>query len=392
MVPKSRGAWLTCAMLVVCVLAGLRTPATAAEAGRGDNANVQRPRGNHGLLYGVRLRSVDLAKAKVAEAEGNLPKAQKLATATRFVYVSVVQDGRLVFVSPEKRLGKGQLHLDWADSDLGAYAGLIWDAEGHDVTVRVCLTTDGTRAARNLGAGGALGGAGAGALIGGVLAGVFTGGLGAPAGAAIGAAIGGLVGAGAGVATGLLSKEDCVLMEKVIEKNKAFPLRGKVNKTDKGQLGERWTQSVSFAVTETKEPVKRGELKLQEYYIVRLKEIGLTEYAAKKGEDDPADCRYYVELQCGAKTYTFRNSSAERFRLDTGRPFRPEIYTVFLNTGDETEVRIYEHDRIRDDLVFSSRVARLDGRTWVFQEKVRASDTRGPGSYVVFETFGPLKK
>jgi hypothetical protein len=337
----------------------------------------------------VKLAEVPLDTARKGLAE-KLSETTGIGL-TKYVYVALFVEGKLMWRSSKVELHGGELELNWSEKDEGAFTGLVWDP-GDNVTVKVFLHVDPQEAGLKTGGQGAVGGAGAGALIGGLLAGAFTGGLGAPAGAAIGALIGGAAGGGVGVAAGALSSADQVVMETTIKSSEQFPLYETLARTEKDSTGNQWTQSVEFVVTEMKEPVPEGGLQLKKHYLVRLKEINLSECAVRKADEDPKGCEYYVVLRRGDEEYRFRTGSEEagsRLRIDAGTPIDPDVYTPLLNTGEETEVRIYERDWYLNpnELVFSSKVARLDGRTWAFQGTIHADDAADTGSYVVFETY-----
>ncbi|HOZ48663.1 MAG TPA: hypothetical protein PLO37_15650 [Candidatus Hydrogenedentes bacterium] len=274
--------------------------------------------------------------------------------------------------------------LDWSDTPEST-AAIWWDNTTH-LVVKVFLN-DKTESIGKPAAVDGAAGAGGGAAIGGILAGVFTGGLGIPAGAGIGALIGGLAGGTAGGATGALSANDRVLFEVDCSGAPGFPLDGSVEYAVES-LGEKHTASVRFNLLEVKAPVQNGGLELGEKYIVRMHSVHLSERAALKGENNPDDARYYVVLEQGANEYSFHED--EPLILPPGINTNPGIVTVLKNTGEETRLRIYEQDFLRDDLVFSAKIAKIDGKSWVFIGKAVADDT-SDSSYALFETFGPLK-
>lgn len=332
-------------------------------------------------LYATRLQSVTVP----IYLQEQCSKEIGAALSSTYIYVVLACDGAPVWISPKQKLMKNQTRFEWPDAP-GSTAALLWD-KGTTVSIRTFLSDDKVEASAS-GAGiGAAGGAGAGALIGGIAAGVFTGGLGAPAGALIGAAIGGGAGAAAGGATGALSANDRILFETEVAKGAEFPLNGALEHTVKS-LGEKHTASVVFTLLESKAAATQGGLELGEKYIVRIRTIHLSQRAALKGEKETDKSRYYVVLQQGDNKYEF--GEEKPFALPSDIDFSPSVITVLKNTGQATQVHIYEDDMVGDDLVFTSTIGKIDGKSWAFIGRATPDDVNDT-SYVDFETFGPLK-
>ena len=304
-----------------------------------------------------------------------------------YLYVVVLVDGRPTWISPIQSVHPNQLTFQWPKEASSTFP-VLW-RPGTPVTIRVIVTTDGTDRKQLLGATTA-GGAGLGAIIGAIAAGTVTGGLGAPAGAAIGAIIGGGVGgAGGGIAYVLSDQERVALEESLVGKD-TFPLQDDLHWSVADGLGRELTSTVTFRLNESVRAIERGHLQPGKTYLVRFKEIRVSQRAAEKGGSEGEAAEYYVELRQGKSKYPFFKDSQPR--LMPGSPLRPPaLFTPFNNTGDETEVRIYESDFWGDDVVFSSRIPRLDGKTWAFQGKASSDDTSDTESYVVFETYDPFK-
>ncbi len=332
-------------------------------------------------LYAIRLQSVTVP----THFQEKCSKELGAKLSSTYIYVTLVCDGKPVWISPKQKLIKNQTRFEWRDTP-NSVAALLWE-RGDDLGLRVFLSDDRVEASASASGVGMVGGAGAGALIGGIAAGVFTGGLGAPAGALIGGLIGGGTGAAGGGIVGAVSANDRILFEVACSHSDAFPLNGVLEHT-KEYIGEKYTASVCFDLLETKAATKQGELKLGEKYIVRMRTINLSEAAARKGEKKTENATYYIVLRQGDKKYSFMKD--EPFSLPTEIDFDPSIITVLKNTGEATQIRIYEQDRLRDDLVFTSTIGKIDGKSWAFIGRNSADDVNDT-SYVVFETFGPLK-
>ena len=136
-----------------------------------------------------------------------------------------------------------------------------------------------------------------------------------------------------------MSESDTVtVMEKKIPRQSVFPLNGKIEEQGVNASGKQWAQSVSFSIADVKTPVESGKLALRGKYLIHMKEIYLSEYAAKKEID-----KCYVEVHVGKDKYSLPMSPSEYFRVDPGTPTDPGLMTVLLNTGDDTEVCIYEY-------------------------------------------------
>lgn len=332
-------------------------------------------------VYATRLQSINIPHSLQEKSA----KEIGAALSGTYVYVVIVSDGTPVWVSPKQRVIRNQTRFEWPATQ-ASNAALLWE-KGNKISMRVFLS-DNKLEATVSGAGiGAAGGAGAGALIGGIAAGVFTGGLGAPAGALIGAAIGGGAGATAGVATGALSANDRIVFELECLNHADFPLNGKFE-YDAVELGEKHTASVEFRLLEAKTPATQGSLSLGEKYIVRIRNIHLTEAAALKGGKKIDKAKYYIVLQQGEEKYPFHKDNP--LALTTGIDVNTSTITVLKNTGQATKTHIYKKNLLFDDLVFSSTIGKIDGRSWVFIGTA-SSDDVSDGSYVVLETFGPLK-
>lgn len=332
-------------------------------------------------LYATRLQSITVPK----HIQEQSAKKMGAAISSTYIYLVLACDGKPAWISPKQKVFENQTKFQWPDTP-ASVAALLWE-KNTLVTVRVFLSDDKIEASASAAGIGAAGGAGAGALIGGIAAGVFTGGLGAPAGALIGAAIGGGAGAAAGGATGALSANDRILFEADWDGKETFPIDGMLeySVTD---LGEKYTALVSFKLLEAKAPAEQGTLELGAKYIVRLRTVELSTKAALKGEKKPDKARYYFVLQQGAQEYSFLEDSP--IAITPGIVKDPEIITILKNTGELTQVHIYEDDLLSDDLVFSSTIGKIDGKSWVFIGKA-ASDDGGDASYIDFETYGPLK-
>ncbi len=337
-----------------------------------------------GALYGARLQSIDLS----SEAVANSKKSFAAKGSDTYVYVSVVVDGRVLWISPKKKFVKGEKHIDWPNGSAST-CGIFWEP-GMPVTLKVFASDDETDAVVRAGIVGASTGAGVGAVLGGLL-GAFGGPLApatVPLGVGIGAAIGGGVGATTGGMVGKMAATDHLLVEKHLNNNDLFPLNGSIDINTQDGLGGESTSTVSFIMTRSQKAVEKGNLELGKTYLVRFKEIRLSEYALRKGGKDIEKSRYRIVLRVRKKKYPFPKE--DKLRLNAGQVTDPNVITILKNEGDETEVLVYETDFLRDDLVFSARIAKLDGKSWVFQGKSTASDIADEESCVVIETYGPM--
>lgn len=335
-------------------------------------------------LYLLRLQSVNLSHQALSKAE----KPFAAQASKTYLYVVVTVDGYRMWFSPKQEIKKNQLVFDWSNDETATFA-IPWNRDSR-ITLQAFVTDDLLGSSLSGGAVGGLGGAGLGAIIGGVAAGVVSGGLGAPAGAAIGAAIGGAVGSVGGATVSTLSVKDQLVTEKVITETSTFPLgKSIVISSLDGQGGES-SCSVVFKQTQTFFPKQHNELNLKERYLVRIKEIKLSEMAIKKGKKKDKR-EYYLVLKYGKDKYKYPEEKKNLWRLLPDHSFNPQIYTIFNNTGEETQVAIYQKNRLLDDRVFSSKQAALDGGSWIFQGKAISSDVNDKDSYIVFETFGPVK-
>lgn len=331
----------------------------------------------------VRLKSLDLSPSKIESIEKSLPAA----ISDSHIYLSLLLDGKIVWVSPKREVLPKQTHFDWPNDSISS-VGILW-SKGNTLTVKVFLSDDPTDATISAGGIGGLGGAGLGAAIGGTLAGIFTGGLGAPAGAAIGAAIGGGIGGAGGAIAGAISAKDTLVLEKYFEDVDYFPLSEKIEISETNALGESDNASVSFAMDEIHKPLPEGSLNLQQKYLVCVKDIFLTENLCLRGGKDLQKNRYYLKLKNGESSLRWPLEK-ETFSLNPGNHFDPKFMTVLVNTGESTEITIFEQDKGRDDVVFSSKVARLNGKNWVFQGKSYSTGPVDQRSFVICETYGPI--
>lgn len=332
-------------------------------------------------LYATRLQAIEVP-AYFIDASA---KSAGATLSETYIYVSISANGKPVWNSPKQTRAQNQNRFEWPD-DSSSIATLLWE-NGNTVSVRVFLSDDKLQATASAAAVGTAGGAGGGALIGGILAGVFTGGLGAPAGAAIGAAVGGGVGLIGGGATGAISANDRIVFEMDLPRDGSFPLDGLLEHI-KNVSGEVHTATIDFKLIESKTPAGQGGLEIGQKYIVRLRSIYLSESAAVKGETNTEEATYYIVLEQGKEKYTFFDDKPCKLLTDIENDL--SIITVLKNTGETTGVKVYENDRLRDDLVFSSRVGKVDGKSWSFIGRVLSDDVND-NSYVRFETFGPLK-
>jgi hypothetical protein len=332
-------------------------------------------------LYATRLQSV-IAPKQIQEES-----AKKLGAtiSSTFIYVVLLYDGKLIWISPKQKLIVNQTKFEWPNNP-DCTAALLWDRDKH-ITVRVFLSDNKVEAIGSSAAIGGVGGAGVGAVIGAILAGAFTAGTAAPAGAVIGGLIGGSMGGVAGGATGALSANDRILFEVDCYGKNNFPLDGSVDYKVKS-LGVEHTASVTFGLLDSKAGAQQGSLELGEKYVVWLRAIQLSTKAASKGEKKTDKANYYVDFHQGPNKYPFYKDNPISITPDI--VMNPEIFTVLKNTGESTQIQVYEKDLIRDDLVFSSTIGKIDGKSWVFIRKASADDVND-NSYVDFETFGPLK-
>jgi len=180
---------------------------------------------------------------------------------------------------------------------------------------------------------------------------------------------------------------DRILFEIDCSPKNIFPVDGRLEHTIQS-LGEKYTASITFKLLATKTSVQQGELEVGKKYAIRLQGVMLSTKAALKGQKHPEESRYYIEFQQGDRSYRFLNEDPITITPDMVN--RPEVYTVLDNTGETTRINIYEDDLTRDDLVFSSTMEKQDGKSWVFIGKAKTDD-EDDNSYVIFDTFGPLK-
>lgn len=335
-------------------------------------------------IYVVRLQSISLSDSLLS----NIQKSFAAKVSDTFVYVSLLVDGETVWVSPKKKVMPQERHFDWPN-DVASSSGLLW-SQGENITVKVFLSDDAKDASLSAGGVGGVGGAGLGAAIGGALAGLVSGGLGAPAGAVIGAAIGGAVGGTSGALAGAISSKDTLVMEKYFEKPETLPLAQKIEFESVNSMGERATGQVLFSLDRTQESLASGMLSLQKKYLVRLKSINLSSVAARKGGKKTDENRYYLVFQNGKEKVRWPAGKAT-ISIPSNREIHPECLMVLVNRGETTELKIFEQDKGKDDLVFSSTVAKLDGKAWVFQGKCYPDDHDDSRSYMVCESFGPME-
>jgi hypothetical protein len=229
---------------------------------------------------------------------------------------------------------------------------------------------------------GAISGAGAGALIGAIIAGTLSGGLGAPAGAAIG----GMIGATLGGAGGALSAKDAILCEIPLNSSKRFPLDGLVKYTLRE---EKHTANAIFKLSEAREAIKQGNLELGKNYLVYLKEIKLSKVALDKGGKDRNKHKYYIEFHQGEARYPFSKDDPFTIPADIALP--TNIFIKLKNNGEDTKMHVYKKNRfLKDDLIYSSKIGKIDGKSWAFIGKATADDVKD-NSFILFETYGPLQ-
>jgi hypothetical protein len=355
-------------MAVMLPLSFAASPVQAA-----DNAEAR--------LYATRLQSVTVPRHIQQEAAKHIGAA----LSSTYIYVVLSRDGNPYWISPKQKLIPNQTKFEWPDA-LDSTVTFLWDMETQ-LIVRVFLADDTTQASATAAGIGLTGGAGLGAVIGGILAGAFTGGLAAPAGALIGAAIGGGSGAVIGGATGALAANDRVLFELDCSAGGSFPLDGNLDHTVTS-LGERFTASVAFRLLDAKTPAQQGTLELGEKYVVRLRTIAISSNASVKRQKQLDKAKYYVLFKQGSTKYPFLKK--DPITIPTDIAVNPEIYTVLKNTGEPTQVQVYQQNLFFDDPIFTSTIGKTDGKNWVFIGKANPDDVND-ASYISFETFGPLK-
>lgn len=336
-------------------------------------------------IYTIRLKSLDLDRSIIQNIEKSLPAKGS----NTYLYVTLLKDGKPIWYSTKRKIIAGETHFDWPN-DPSAYCSMLWSPDS-TITIKVFLSDEPIEAALSAGAVGVAGGAGAGALIGGTLAGLFSGGLGAPAGAIIGAAIGGAIGGTGGVTVGAIAAKDTLAFEKHFDGAEEFPISENIVVSKTSPLGELVENRISFVTQQKNEPLGANQLELQKKYLVRVKDIYLSEYACQKGGKAIEENRYYMILRIGNTSVRWPVNEKEYFSYDPNMPISPEVLVVFVNTGEETEIAIYSKVRLlKDALIFSSKVAKLDGKNWVFQGASYSSDPQDQSSKVVCETYGPI--
>jgi len=344
-------------------------------------------------LYVMRLQSVKLSEQSLKKAEKSFPA--KLSKT--YVYIIVAVDGHIMWVSRKVRIIPNQYHFEWPN-DVTSNFAIPWNTDTR-INIQVFATDDVVDASLTSGAIGTAGGAGIGATIGAVFGAVAIGaptaGSGAAPGAVLGAKIGAMIGAAigatGGAAAGGLTAKDQIVIEKEFDESSSFPLNERVKVTSDDGAGNEYTSEIIFKQTKVLSPIEKGKLKTSNRYLVRLKEIYLSSHALEKAGKIKDDDRYYVILRYGKEKYPFCKDKENNLIIYPDRSLNPQIYTIFNNTGDETEILIYKNNRIFDDVIFSSKVLKLQGTSWVFQGKVPGSDLKDQVSYVVLETFGPIQ-
>ncbi len=133
-------------------------------------------------------------------------------------------------------------------------------------------------------------------------------------------------------------------------------------------------------------------MELQKKYLVLVKEIDLSAYAWQKGGKDLNENRYYMILRNGEFTTRWPENDKEYFSYNSQMPLKPELVVILVNSAEETEFAIYSKRMLWNYmLVFSSKVAKLDGKNWVFQGTSYSSDPNDRTSKIVCETYGPLQ-
>lgn len=337
-------------------------------------------------LYTVRLQSLFIDQSLTSDLHTIFGKKGS----NTYLYVSLFIDGKLNWISPKKKVLPGQTHFEWPN-DFSACSSFFWSPKT-PITVKAFFSDDALEAAAVGGAIGVAGGATSGALIGGIVAGAISGGIGAPVGALIGAAIGGAAGGAGGIATGAISAEDKLVFEKSLRNCEEFPLLEDVVVSEINNLGESLESKISFISQSKMTPIGTNQLELQKKYLVRIKEIELSAYAWQKGGEDLNKNRYYLVLRNGESTIRWPKNDKEYFSYNSQMLLKPELLVILANSGEETEIAIYSKRKLwKDKLVFSSQVAKLDGKNWVFQGVSYSSDPNDRSSKIVCETYGPLQ-
>lgn len=301
------------------------------------------------------------------------------------LYVVVSCNGTAVWRSPTQPVsGSGRTRFEWPD-ELSSKTAFPWDGES-TVTLQVCLSKKGAAAVEGGLWGGGVGAA-AGAGIGALAAGLVTGGLGAPVGAVIGAAVGVALGGAGGAVTVGIAAGDTTVFTIECPRNGKFPLDGKLEHST-NELGEVHTAGVEFRFDGAAPEAEQGSLEVGKRYMVGIGAIHLSQAAALKGEADTTTARYYIVLRQGKQDYPFLEETP--FEIPAGGSLKTSIVSLFKNTGEATRISIYESDAMGDDLVFTSRVNTVDGKSWAFIGKALADDPQDT-SYVEIRTYGPLK-
>ena len=105
-------------------------------------------------------------------------------------------------------------------------------------------------------------------------------------------------------------------------------------------------------------------IELQKKYLVRVKDIYLSEYACQKGGKVVEENRYYMILRIGNTLVRWPVNEKEYFSYDPNMPISPEVLVVFVNTGEETEISIYSKVRLlKDALIFHLKWPSWMGKT-----------------------------
>ena len=98
----------------------------------------------------------------------------------------------------------------------------------------------------------------------------------------IGAAIGGAIG-GRRVTVGAIAAKDTLAFEKHFDGVEEFPISENIVVSKTSPLGELVENRISFVTQQKNEPLGANQLELQKKYLVRVKDIYLSEYACQKG-------------------------------------------------------------------------------------------------------------
>jgi len=287
---------------------------------------------------------------------------------SKYIYCAIVQEGNLLWASKKIPVLGNQTIFQWTNEPENQFAIFPKDLN-LDLTIKILKSNTPDPV---LVGGTTLSGAMFGATVGALIA-LPLGGVTAPVGALIGGAIGGVVGGSAGGIEGM--RGDTVLLEKIVESNTiSNSLSNELvfsNPAGKSDLAK-----VKF-ITHNLPMIRNTEAIISDKEYLAFLSIQLCENSCKKGEKDPKDCEYVLEL--------IKGNNIQRMPKDNEINLLPMVVEPLLwerLSGEyylePFKLKLIEKDLLKDDIIIEKDLPYMFGRHNLTSEDIFSVELYGP--------------